>query len=60
MPEDYAKIVQEHYANEEREEGKPILEEGLGRYPKVSDLQWLMGKYWHHKKDYDQARYLLI
>ena len=53
LPEDYAKIVQEHFANEE-------WEEGLGRYPKVSDLQWLMGKYWHHKKDYDQARYHLI
>ena len=60
MPEDYAKIVQEHFANEEWEEGKTLLEEGLGRYPKVSDLQWLMGKYWHHKKDYDQARYHLI
>ena len=60
LPEDYAKIVQEHFANEEWEEGKTLLEEGLGRYPKVSDLQWLMGKYWHHKKDYDQARYHLI
>ena len=60
LPEDYAKIVQEHFANEEWEEGKTLLEEGLGRYPKVSDLQWLMGKYLHHKKDYDQARYHLI
>lgn len=34
LPEDYAKIVQEHFANEEWEEN--LLEEGLGRYPKVS------------------------
>ena len=33
LPEDYAKIVQEHFANEEWEEGKTLLEEGLGRFP---------------------------
>ena len=36
LPEDYAKIVQEHFANEEWEEGKTLLEEGLGRYPKCN------------------------
>lgn len=60
LPEEYAKIVQDHFANEEWEEGKAVVEEGLGKYPKVADLQWLMGKYWHYKKDYDQARYHLI
>lgn len=60
MPEDYAKIAQEHFANEEWEEGKAVVEEGLGKYPKVADLRWLMGKYWHYKKDYDQARYHLV
>lgn len=60
MPEDYAKIAQEHFANEEWEEGKVVVEEGLGKYPKVADLRWLMGKYWHYKKDYDQARYHLV
>ncbi len=59
-PEQYAQIIQEHFANEEWEAGKALLNEGLQKYPKVSDLQWLMGKYWFHEKDYDQSRYHLV
>lgn len=59
-PEQYAKTIQDHFANDEWEEGKSLLEESLDKYPKVSDLQWLMGKYWHHEKNYDQSRYHLI
>ena len=59
-PEQYAQIVQEHFNNEEWEAGKEILDEGLQKYPGVSDLEWLMGKYWFHKKDYDQSRYHLV
>ena len=59
-PEQYAQIVQEHFNNEEWETGKEILDEGLQKYPGVSDLEWLMGKYWFHKKDYDQSRYHLV
>ena len=59
-PEQYAQIIQEHFANEEWEAGKALLDEGLQKYPKVSDLQWLMGKYWFHEKDYDQSRYHLV
>lgn len=59
-PEQYAQIVQEHFANEEWEAGKELLEEGLKKYPNVSDLQWLMGKYWYHEKNYDQSRYHLV
>lgn len=59
-PEQYAQIVQEHFANEEWEAGKELLEEGLQKYPNVSDLEWLMGKYWFHEKNYDQSRYHLV
>ena len=59
-PEQYAQVVQEHFANEEWEAGKELLEEGLEKFPNVSDLQWLMGKYWHHEKNYDQSRYHLV
>ena len=59
-PEQYAQIVQEHFANEEWEAGKELLEEGLQKYPNVSDLEWLMGKYWFHEKNYDQSRYLFV
>lgn len=31
-PEQYAQIVQEHFANEEWEAGKELLEEGLQKY----------------------------
>ena len=37
-PEQYAQIVQEHFANEEWEAGKELLEEGLQKYPNVSFL----------------------
>lgn len=59
-PEQYAQTVQAHFANEEWDAGKTILEEGLKKYPNVSDLQWLMGKYWFHEKNYDQSRFHLF
>ena len=37
-PEQYAQIVQEHFANEEWDAGKALLDEGLQKYPGVSDL----------------------
>ena len=58
-PEQYAQIVQEHFANEEWDAGKALLDEGLQKYPGVSDLEWLMGKYWFHEKNYDESRYHL-
>lgn len=59
-PEQYAQIVQEHFTNEEWEAGKVLLNEAMEKYPKVSNLEWLMGKYWFHEKDYDQSRYHLV
>lgn len=59
-PEQYAQIVQKYFTNEEWEEGKDLLEVGLQKFPIASDIQWLMGKYWHHNKNYDKSRYHLI
>lgn len=42
------------------EAGKKTIDEGLKKYPKDSDLKMLSGKYYHHKKQYDKARYELI
>lgn len=39
--------------------GKTILDAGLEKYPKYSDLRMLLGKYYLHFKQYDQARYEL-
>lgn len=59
-PEHYAKVIRECFNNNQWKEGKLILDEALKSNSNASDLQWLMGKYWYHYKDYDQARYHLI
>ena len=59
-PEQYAQAVQSYFTDEQWEEGKSLLDEGLEKFPNVSDLQWLMGKYWHHAKDFDKSRFHLI
>ena len=56
MPRSYRSIL----PMKSGKQGKALLDEGLQKYPKVSDLQWLMGKYWFHEKDYDQSRYHLV
>jgi tetratricopeptide (TPR) repeat protein len=59
-PEQYARTIQSYFADEEWEEGKKLLDEAIGKFPIVSDLQWLAGKYWYNKKEYNQARYYLV
>ncbi|WP_163320006.1 tetratricopeptide repeat protein [Dysgonomonas sp. 520] len=41
------------------EEGKKIVDDGLAKYPKDSDLKMLLGKYYFEKKNYEQARFEL-
>lgn len=57
--DDYAKAINEKFNNGQWEEGKKDLDAGLEKYPKDSDLKMLAGKYYHHKKQYDKARYEL-
>lgn len=40
-------------------QGKAIVDEGLNKYPKYSDLKMLLGMYYLHFKQYDDARYEL-
>ena len=42
------------------EEGKKVLDEGLGNFESSAVLNQLMGSYWLHHKDFDKARYYLI
>lgn len=51
--------VKNHYQSGNWETGKKILDEGLKKYPKDSDLKMLSGRYFHQKKQYDKARYEL-
>ncbi|MCL2327660.1 MAG: tetratricopeptide repeat protein [Bacteroidetes bacterium] len=57
--DDYAKAINEQFNKGNWEEGKKSLDAGLAKYPKDSDLKMLAGKYYHHKKQYDKARYEL-
>jgi tetratricopeptide (TPR) repeat protein len=41
------------------EAGKKLVDEGMKKYPKESDLKMLSGRYYHHQKQYDKARYEL-
>ena len=59
-PEQYAKVVKIYFDRNQWEKGKGILHEAMERFATASDLQWLMGRYWYHYKDYNQARYHLI
>ena len=57
--DDYAQQAKTLFESSNWEEGKTILDEGVRKYPKDSDLKMLMGKYYHHHKQYDKARYEL-
>ncbi|MDR0962131.1 MAG: tetratricopeptide repeat protein [Mediterranea sp.] len=59
-PEQYARTVQQYYADDDWEEGKALLDIATKKFPQVSDLEWLEGKYWYNKANYDQARYHLL
>ena len=59
-PEEYTEQVRAHFAAEEWEEGKALLDEALEKYPLASYLQYLAGRYWFHEEDYDKSRYHLL
>jgi len=56
---DYAKEINGLFDKGNWEEGKRSLDAGLEKYPKDSDLRMLAGKYFHHRKQYDKARFEL-
>lgn len=57
--DNYAKAATEHFGNGEWEEGKAVVDKGLEKYPKDSDLRMLLGKYYFEKRNYDGARFEL-
>lgn len=60
LPEEYARTVQDCFAEQQWDEGKAVLDEGLAKYPQASNLHYLMGKYLYREQDYDRSRYHLI
>lgn len=57
---DYALRANAEFNNDNWEQGKNIVDEGLKRYPRDSDLRMLLGKYYFHEEQYDKSRYELI
>lgn len=57
--EDYFERAQAEFKKENLEGAKTIIDEGLKKYPKDSDIRMLAGKYYHTKKQNDKARYEL-
>lgn len=55
----YAKQIKDLFDQSNWDAGKNILDEGIKKYPKESDLRMLAGKYYEHLKQHDKARYEL-
>jgi tetratricopeptide (TPR) repeat protein len=55
----YAKQIKDLFDQSNWDAGKNILDEGIEKYPKESDLRMLAGKYYEHLKQHDKARYEL-
>lgn len=57
---DYVEKASAQYKNSNWDAGKRIVDQGLKKYPKDSELRMLSGRYFHEKKQYDKARYDLV
>ena len=56
---DVVKAINQLYQEGKLNQGKQLAETNLKKYPKDSDLQMMLGKYYVLSKDYDQARFAL-
>ncbi|MCC9044047.1 hypothetical protein LNQ81_15330 [Myroides sp. M-43] len=57
--DNYVTVVGTQFNKGDWEGGKSTLDQGIKEYPNDSDLRMMLGKYYHHKKQYDKARYEL-
>jgi len=58
--DNYSKVASAHYQKGEWEAGKKVVDEGLVKYPKDSDLKMLLGRYYYEQQMYDKARFELV
>ena len=60
-PDYYEVNTRSMFKNNQWEEGKRMLDEGMQYYSDASGLNELMGRYYYqYKRDYDKARYYLV
>lgn len=57
--ENYTAAINKQFDKGNWEAGKAILEKRIKEYPQDSDLRVMLGKYYHHIKQYDKARFEL-
>lgn len=57
--ENYTALVNKQFNKGNWAAGKTILDKRIKEYPEDSDLRVMLGKYYHHIKQYDKARYEL-
>ncbi|MGL4582909.1 MAG: tetratricopeptide repeat protein, partial [Flavobacterium sp.] len=57
--DNYVTAVSKQFNKGDWEGGKSTLDKGIKEYPNDSDLRMMLGKYYHHSKQYDKARYEL-
>ena len=53
----YEANVRDLFKKGKWEEGKKLLDEGMGNYGSLSFMNEFQGKYYYQKKDYNKARY---
>lgn len=57
--ENYVVLVGKQFDSGNWDAGKATLDKGIKEYPNDSDLRMMLGKYYHHVKQYEKARYEL-
>lgn len=60
IPQHYTDLAKDLFADSRWGDGKVILDDGLKEYPLDPTINYLLGYYWWHAKNYDKARYHLI
>lgn len=58
--DDYVTQANKQFNQNKWDAGKRIVDKGIAEDPKDGDLRMLLGKYYHHVKQYDKARYELV
>lgn len=60
LPGHYADQVTSLFAQHHWSKGKDLLDEGLAKWPKDPNLNYLAGRYWMNAKNLEKARYHLV
>lgn len=56
----YEEEIRAYFARDEWDYGKQVLDRAIKKYPSASPMNELMGQYYLHYKEYDNARFFLI